>query len=78
MKRAKRRGMLRNVAAILAASDAPQAESTLRAAVFNHPDPCVHTHAESALPTISECGCRIEAEIDVTILVTVTDSSVSD
>ncbi len=51
VKRAKRRGLLRNVAVALAASDDPETEIVLEAAL-NDPEPLVREHAEWALQQI--------------------------
>jgi epoxyqueuosine reductase len=52
VKRAKRRGLLRNVAVALAASDAPEAEAALEQAVADDPEPLVREHAQWALEQI--------------------------
>lgn len=49
VKRAKRRGLLRNVAVALAASDAPEAEKRLEQVAANDLEPLVREHAEWAL-----------------------------
>jgi len=49
VKRAKRRGLLRNVAAALATSDDPAAESALELAVASDSEPLVRGHAKWAL-----------------------------
>lgn len=45
IKRAKRRGLLRNVAIALGASDDPEAERALELAATNDPEPLVREHA---------------------------------
>jgi hypothetical protein len=49
MKWAKRRGLLRNVAVALEASDAPEARAALEQAVAGDPAPLVREHALWAL-----------------------------
>jgi epoxyqueuosine reductase len=49
VKRAKRRGLLRNVAVSMAASDDPEAERALEKAAMHDPEPLVREHAEWAL-----------------------------
>ncbi len=49
VKRAKRRGLLRNVAVALAASDDPQAHAALEHAAIHDPEPLVRSHAQWAL-----------------------------
>lgn len=53
-KRAKRRGLLRNVAIALGASDDPEAESALEQAATNDPEPLVREHAQWALDQINQ------------------------
>ena len=52
VKRAKRRGLLRNVAAALAASDSPEAETALENAL-NDPEPLIREHSEQARTQIA-------------------------
>lgn len=52
VKRAKRRGLLRNVAVALAYSDDPEAEFALQNAAEHDPDPLVREHAAWALDTL--------------------------
>jgi epoxyqueuosine reductase len=52
VKRAKRRGLLRNVATALASSEDPEAERALEQAAANDPEPLVREHAQWALETI--------------------------
>jgi epoxyqueuosine reductase len=52
VKRAKRRGLLRNVAVALAASGDAEAEWALEQAATNDPEPLVREHAEWALEKI--------------------------
>ncbi len=54
VKRAKRRGLLRNAAVALAASDDGEAFEALEYAIANDPEPLVREHAEWALQQISE------------------------
>src|SRR5579884_1168350 len=54
VKRAKRRGLLRNAAVALAASDDPEAEAALERAVADDPEPLVREHAAWALQRIQE------------------------
>jgi epoxyqueuosine reductase len=54
VKRAKRRGLLRNVAAALAASDDSEAECALKQAAETDPEPLVRAHAAWALERIRE------------------------
>lgn len=54
VKRAKRRGLLRNVAVALAASDDPEAERALEQAATHDPEPLVREHAAWALQRIRE------------------------
>lgn len=49
VKRAKRRGLLRNVATALATSNDPAAQAALKHAAHNDPDPLVREHAAWAL-----------------------------
>jgi epoxyqueuosine reductase len=53
IKRAKRRGLLRNVAVALASSDDPETEATLKYAAEQDPEPLVREHAEWALKVIA-------------------------
>jgi len=52
VKRAKRRGLLRNVAVALAQSDAPEAVAALEYAAANDPEPLVREHAAWALQQV--------------------------
>lgn len=52
VKRAKRRGLLRNLAVALAASDAPETEAALEQAFANDPESLVREHAQWALAQI--------------------------
>jgi epoxyqueuosine reductase len=52
VKRAKRQGLLRNVAVALAESDDPEAERALEKAAAHDPEPLVREHAEWALKQI--------------------------
>jgi len=54
VKRAKRRGLLRNVAVALANSDDPAAEQALGQVAASDPQPLVREHATWALRTIRE------------------------
>ncbi|HZT40782.1 MAG TPA: tRNA epoxyqueuosine(34) reductase QueG [Chthonomonadaceae bacterium] len=54
VKRAKRRGLLRNVAAALAASDDPEAEAALEQAAANDPESLVREHAEFSLRALRQ------------------------
>ncbi len=54
VKRAKRRGLLRNVAVALSASDDPEAEKALEAAAKSDSEPLVREYAEWALEQIRE------------------------
>ena len=56
IKRAKRRGLLRNVATALAVSKEPQAEAALQQAAANDPEPLVREHARWALGHRRENG----------------------
>ena len=52
VKRAKRRGLARNVAAALAASDDPEAEAALEQAAASDPEPVAREQAQRALETM--------------------------
>lgn len=52
VKRAKRRGLLRNVAVALSQSDEPEARATLQKATENDPEPLVREHAAWSLQRI--------------------------
>jgi epoxyqueuosine reductase len=54
VKRAKRRGLLRNVAVSLATSDDPEAERALRQAAETDPEPLVREHANWALQQLQK------------------------
>jgi epoxyqueuosine reductase len=54
VKRAKRRGLLRNAAIALGASDDPEAEYSLEQAAANDPEPLVREHAQWALDQIKQ------------------------
>ena len=54
VKRAKRRGLLRNVAVALAASENPEAEAALEQSAANDPEPLAREHAAWALRQIRE------------------------
>jgi epoxyqueuosine reductase len=64
VKRAKRRGLLRNVAVALSASDDPDTERVLEQAAQSDPEPLVREHVEWVLEQIRErkTDARSEAE----------------